>query len=437
MSTGGGSVSTDDDDFLIDDGADAAEGAEEEDLLADVQRPAGAAWDWSDDSFQAPGGSPPPEAPAAPPARAQGGRAAAPAKAAPAESGAFAALDDLFAAAPSTQMAVAPKDSLSDLLVEAAPPAVSGITVLLVDPVGSEEGPVARALKELGFTLTVVETGAAAREELEGGGHNLVVLVVDRDTGWARMLMMAAQDREQAVNFVGVTPASQPALAQQLRAAGAAQVVEGLTTSQQLLGVMQAAAPELFPGSANTAALAAELKALQQQMAERVAETEARAQEAEVRAQQAAAAAQQREREITGVRSELTGLRQRCELLDSRARRAEDDTRRLRETVVQLQQSLQDAEARAASAAAEAEAARSAPPPPAPVDPNVAKLRQLAAALGPYGVAVDQVLEFLGKAAQAAAHGTPAEWQRHIKNLTLTRQIMRKVEASSRGDPNV
>lgn len=430
-----------DDDFLIDEADDVDDG-QEEDLLADVDVPAAAqSWEWSDppaasvaaaapavlqpdppaDEFVESGAtmvmSPDPAA-GAPSASGAQPSVFAPASAQPPGNG-RADFDAFFDEPPGTV-------PLATAMAQGVPPAprVEGLPALVVEPVGPTEGTLAGTLQTLGFTVTVVETGSAARDELYNATHRLVFLVVDGDIGWARMLVMATAQRDALVRFVCVLPSENDPAAQQLSAVGAAAVLQGMPAPARLLAMVKASAPELFPNDPEAPQLAAELAAIREQLSSRMAATEARAADAEARAQEASRAASEREREITGVRSEMTGMRQRCEVLQDRVLQAESEVTRLRDALGQAKRQLETSQQAtgAAELAAQQAASRTVS------SEGNEKLKKLATSVGPYGAALDQALEFLNQASRTAAHGTPAEWARHIKNLTLTRQLMKKLE---------
>lgn len=386
-----------------------SEEPEEEDLLADVERPADGQWGWFDEG-SAEAKTPPPQAvfEAPPPTMHQENVDPEPSD------------QDVFGVADQGA-------SLAELLSDEAPPVGAGgvgSPVLVVDPQNNRDGAVARCLEEQGLNVAVVETGASAREELATGAYTLAVVVVGRDAGWARLLIQSAAELGAGVAFVCILEGANAAATQVLSGLGLVRVVEGFRSPGQLLGVMHELAPDLFGASGPALELAAELRVLQVRMEERVAATEARAAQAEQMAENARRVAQEKERQITGAKSELTVLRQRCELLDAKARQAEQESARLRETVAQLQRSLQAEQAKSASTQAA----------PAP-DPGTARLKRLSAGLGPYGVALEQAMEFFEKAAAGAPAQAALDWSRHVKNMALARQILRKLEMQAKGEP--
>jgi hypothetical protein len=367
-----------DDDVLIDDGDVAEVHVDEEDLLDGVAT-AGDQWAWAD-SANMPEPVPVTDLPSS---EIQPLPALSP-RAAPAmppsfqvPQGSAAAPDDAFCALGSGQDGEpGPLPSSSASSMPATRPG-RGLSVLVADPSGLDEGPVDAALQRLGFVPTVCHTAASAREELGTGAYPFAVLRVLGEPGWARLLLASARERSPDVRFLIFVPAAAtPSDIGDLRNGGLAQVVsEPLPEDAALFLCIQALRPDLLP--------------LAKQASE-VLLTQIR-------------------HELERVRLELTGQHQRRDA-------AERDQRDAR-------QELAVARARMA----ELETALRARPAAAPALP--AELKPLLAALQPYGLAMDQALAFLTRL--SGQLGQPGELQRHIKNLHLTRELLKRFEGKT------
>lgn len=129
--------------------------------------------------------------------------------------------------------------------------AFSHVRVLVADPQNGLEGAVVKALLALGFTCTVVETGAAARAELDQESYALCVLVVGGDASWVRLLLTAGRERWQHVGFVACLPAVDASAMFGLLEAGARDVLEPpYPLGPSLLARLHLLLPEQIPPSA-------------------------------------------------------------------------------------------------------------------------------------------------------------------------------------------
>ena len=420
----------DDDDLFIEESHDAVhEEGEEEDLLADVAQPSLSGWNWGDPESE--------HLPAPAPTLIPGGRNAARPGALPqpgftptSDSGdAVISLDvGGFLGAPPLTVAAPPprlRDvELEELLDSPEPEAPSvrllessavaadagrGVPILVADPQSSEgESPAATVLARMGFATSLVETAAAARDELNRGSFPVVFLRVTGDAGWARMLVLTGQERWPDVKFMASVPRGGVGVMQQLMECGCADVVEEpLPSDTALLFRLQALIPDLLPSQAHNQAMMDEMQELRARLTQMVVESEAkakqmaaRAQDAEHRLQGVTAENTRRGRELNTVKHELATLKDRAS-------------------------SLEGALAKATADAARKPAGSN--PPSAAGDVNTHELKTLLAALHPYAFAMDQALDFL--AAAAKQPGADPELARHVKNLQLVKVVLKRLQA--------
>ncbi|MEW5847438.1 MAG: hypothetical protein AB2A00_01445, partial [Myxococcota bacterium] len=208
------------------------------------------------------------------------------------------------------------------------------MNVVVVDPTGNPEGFVVKALGQGGAACTLVETGGAARTELQRGTFQLVVLVAGPDVQWVRLLLAALRNSFPTIPRVACIPAgADPARA--LFTAGANDVVELPLVSAHVLTVrLQALVPRHTPplSSLDGEALAHEVERLRGMVAQTMLEAQMAEQTAlqrAVTAEQTAAAvaeqANQRTREASQVRVELQSLKAQRDALEAKLRAHEED----------------------------------------------------------------------------------------------------------------
>ncbi|MEW5853977.1 MAG: hypothetical protein AB2A00_34705 [Myxococcota bacterium] len=301
--------------------------------------------------------------------------------------------------------------------------ALKNIKVLVVDPQQGWDGPLCVALQPFGFSLTVVETGVSAREELERNPYNLACLVVGQDAGWARMLLQRGRERFEHVRFMVVIPQGAAAMTQSLIELGASDVLEvPVPQGTSLLVRVQAVLPDLMPMAvADPKELISELALLRKRLLKAVADSEskanemaARAQEAEQQLQRATVEVRQHQKEITGVRSELSVLRDRAQVLDERVERQKEEIAALKRRNGELEMALQQ---------------KQPEPIPAPTqNASLVELRSLFAALTPFGFGFDQALDFLSDLAVQVGPAAP-QLQGHLNKLKLIRGVLKRIES--------